>query len=431
MKEFCSLFLICAFISSLACEARPLKVEVEAEAAILINADSGAILYEKNAHTTHYPASITKIATAAYALKKKGGDLDEKITADREAVASVTGEAKRKANYRLAPHFLEDRGTHIGIQVGEQLTLRDLLYGMMLQSGNDAANVIAQYVGNGSIPGFMNQVNGYLKEIGCKNTQFLNPHGLYHPDHKTTAYDMAKLTSEAMKDPIFCKIVSSQRYLRPKTNKQEATPLVQSNKLLRSGPLYYAKAIGVKTGYTSHSLNTFVAAAKSGERTLIAVLLRVKERPDMFKDAVKLFEKAFSEQKMQKVLFQSGSQKVIRTIEGGDQPISTYLSHDIIVAFYPSEEPQFKAQVVWSPISLPVEKNSQVGELWITAQRENGKEDLLQKAPLFSLNSVQATWKHKMQLAIASIQQHTALLWAVGAIILIILGFIIYSKRKA
>src|SRR6185437_6437502 len=144
--------------------------------------------------------------------------------------------------------------------VGEEMPLKEYLYGMMVRSGNDAANVIAEYV-SGSIPTFMQELNDYLKQIGCLNTTFCNPHGLHHPDHKTTAFDMALLTREAMKNPVFREIVSTVRHKRPKTNKRPAAVLVQTNRIIKSGTqYYYPKAIGVKTGYHSRAQNTLVAA---------------------------------------------------------------------------------------------------------------------------------------------------------------------------
>ena len=185
--------------------------------------------------------------------------------------------------------------------------MRTLLEGMMVVSGNDAANVIAQGIGP-SIPGFMDELNAHLKQIGCTQTRFLNPHGLHDPNHQTTAYDLALMTAEALKNPVFCEIVSKPRFIRPKTNKQEATALLQSNRLLRPGKYYYSKAIGVKTGYHSKAKSTFVAASKWEGRTLIAVLMGYKERGEMFEDAIQLFEKAFNQPRVQRRYLKAGPQ---------------------------------------------------------------------------------------------------------------------------
>ncbi len=367
--------------------AEPLKLKVNAEAAILMNADTGQILYEKNARSLYYPASITKIATAAYTLQKKGGELDHIVTADQESIASISAEAKKRANYTLPAYWVEQGSNHIGIKKGEELTLRNLLYGMMLASGNDAANVIAQYTG-GTIPNFVAEMNAYLKEIGCQNTTFYNPHGLHHPKHQTTAYDMAILTRHALKNPTFCQIVSTVRYTRPKTNKQESTTLVQSNRLLRTGKYYYPKAIGVKTGYTSAAMKTFVAAAKQGDRTLIAVLLKSSESNAIFTDAAKMFDVAFNQALVRRTLLKAGPQKFVLELPGATKPVKTYLKEDLIVEYYPAEEHKYKCLLYWDEVTPPIAKDSRIGQLKLLS--ENANE--LQVVPLYAQEEVKTTW---------------------------------------
>lgn len=368
--------------------SEPLNVKVNAEAAILINADTGKILYEKNSRDLHYPASITKVATAAYALKKKGNELNTKVIAEQESIASITAEAKKRANYSLPSYWVEQGSSHIGIKKGEELAFRDLLYGMLVPSGNDAANCIAQFT-SGSIPTFMTELNAYLKEIGCKNTTFQNPHGLHHPNHQTTAYDMALIAREALKNPTFCEVVSTVRYTRPKTNKQEATTLVQTNRLIRSGRYFYPKAIGVKTGQTAAAMNTFVSAARDNGRTLIAVLLKSKERNDVFLDSAKLFEAAFSQQQVQRTVLKAGQQKYELALKGASSPVKTYLKDDVTVEYYPAEEPKLKCLLFWdSNLTAPIAKDQQVGHLKLM-----GENDVVLKTiPLYSSAEVTMTW---------------------------------------
>lgn len=385
-QALCGLFTLFTLFP-LQTPAKPLSISVNAESAILMNAETGAILYEKNPRTLQYPASITKIATAAYALKLKGNQLDTLVEAEQESIASVTEAAIRRSNYTLPAYWVEQGSSHMGIKKGEQLTFRALLYGMMLPSANDSANVVAQFSG-GTIPKFIEQLNAYLKEIGCQNTQFLNPHGLHHPKHQTTAYDMALITREALKHPAFCEVVATVRYTRPKTNKQDPTTLVQLNKLLRSGRFYYPKAIGVKTGHTSQALNTFVAAAKHNDRTLIAVLLKTKERNDIFTDATKMFETAFNEAKVQRVLLKEGQQKFALELEGAGKPVPTYLKENLAIEYYPSEEPQVKCLLYWDTLLPPIAKDQRVGELsLVTTQGQ-----VLRTVPLFAAEDISTTW---------------------------------------
>lgn len=402
------LFVFFVATLGLKASAAQLSVGVHAEAAILINADTGAVLYEKNARKLHYPASTTKIATALYALKRKGKYLDTLITAEQDALGSTTPEAKLRSNFSLPPHWLENDGTHIGIKRGEQLTFRDLMYGMMLVSGNDAANVIAQYVG-GSVPQFMEGLNAYLKEIGCKHTTFFNPHGLHYPQHQTTAQDMATLAREALKDPFFCQVVATVRWPRPKTNKQEASTLVQSNMLLRSGKYYYPQAIGIKTGYHARAGHNIVAAAKKDNRTLIAVLLKEKRRSELFQDAKKLFEAAFQQAQMSKVLLRSGIRSQTLTLKGAVNPVQAYLKTDLAMTYYPAEEPKVKCLLFWDTLQPPIAKDQRVGEMRI--QTDDGR--IIAAAPLYAQEAVKAKWS----FAIKSSLQH---LWRTHPILTIL-----------
>lgn len=152
--------------------AEPLALSVNAESALLINADTGAVLYEKNADTLRYPASVTKVATGLFALKMAGNNMDVKIAAEQDAIGSVTEEAHRRSNYTLPNYWLIPSASHIGIKKGEELSFRDLMYGLMVASGDDAANVIAMHV-SGTVPDFMTALNAYLKEIGCKKRPFI------------------------------------------------------------------------------------------------------------------------------------------------------------------------------------------------------------------------------------------------------------------
>ena len=370
-------------------QAEQLKMHVNAESAILINAESGAILYEKNAHTLHFPASTTKIATAIYTLEVRETALDDEVIAEQESIAMISEEAKKRANYILPSYWIEDDSTHIGIKKGEKFSLRDLLYGMMLRSGNDASNVIAQHVG-GTVPNFMEELNAFLLKKGCINTHFTNPHGLHHPKHQTTAFDLATLTRIGLQNPLFCKIVSTVRYPKPKTNKQEASVFVNSNKLLKPGKFYYQKAIGIKTGYTSAAQNTFVGAAKQGDRVLIAVLLKTKEREDMFKDSIRLFNAAFDETKEQRIVLTKGGQTFVLQLEGAVEPIKTTIHEDVSLEYYPSEEPFIKCTLCWDPLTPPIAKGQRVGEL--TLQTSQGL--IVQKVPLYAQEDVKMTWSY-------------------------------------
>lgn len=367
--------------------AEPLKVDVGATSAILMNADTGAILFEKDAYTLQYPASTTKVATALYALHVKRGELDTIVIPERESLGSTTHDAKRKVNYSSPAYWLETDGTHIGIKNEEEFTIHDLLKGMLIPSGNDAANVLAQGV-SGNIPKFMDDMNVFLKGMGCLNTKFLNPHGLHHPEHQTTAYDLALIAQEALKDPVFCDIISQTRFMRPKTNKQKATTLLQTNRLMRQGKHFYAKAIGGKTGYHAKARQNLVVAARSNGRTLIAVLLKNEERNKMFQDAIKLFEAAFNQPKIHHTLLKAGPQKFTKQFSNTSNGLQTYLKEELSLDYYPAENPKPKCLLYWESLTLPIQKDQKVGELHLVGP----KGEVFKKSSLFAMQEVNLKW---------------------------------------
>jgi D-alanyl-D-alanine carboxypeptidase (penicillin-binding protein 5/6) len=269
----------------------------------------------------------------------------------------------------------------MGLKKGEEVTVESLLHGLMLVSGNDAANVLAE-AHSDSIPQFVEELNLYLTQnIGCTQTQFSNPHGIHCDDHVTTAYDLCLIARRGLQIPKFREIVSKASYELPKTNKRPAMELRQTNALLRKGKHYYPKAIGIKTGYLSTAMNTLVAAAEHEGRTLIAVLLGCPASSDRFKDAKSLFEKAFQETLETKILM--GVDRAFkREILGSKTELEASLAQDLFLSFYPAEEPDCKAFVQWKIPQLPIKKGQKVGEVLVFDQE--GKKilasDLVAKA---------------------------------------------------
>lgn len=330
--------------------------------AILINARTGKVLYAKNPDRKLYPASITKVATALYVLQKHSEDQKTQITAPGEALVAISTLKKKNSHYSLPSYWLEFDSSHIGLKPGEKMGLEDLLGGLLIPSGNDAANVLALY-SSGSIVQFMEELNAYLKSLGCQETFFLNPHGLHHPKHLTTARDMSLIAKEAMKYPLFREIVRRDYYKRPKTNKQEEAFLSQTNRLLKEGSLFYPEAVGVKTGYTQSALNTLIAAAEKDNRLLIAVLMYSKDRDDKFKDAIHLFEKAFSEKRQRKILMKAGKQDFYKVLKQTGEALHPCLSQAVEMEYYPSEEEEIKPIIRWLKTAYPIYRGQKVAEV--------------------------------------------------------------------
>lgn len=408
--------LILGCLWSLAVEAKQLKVEVSAQSAILINAETGAVLYEKESHKPCFPASTTKVATALYALEKKGEALNEVVRATPQALALRSGA-------KPLPHQLAADGTHMGLKAGEELPLNALIHGLMLISGNDAANVIAEYV-SGSVPQFVEELNAYLRAHGILETHFCNPHGYHVEEHRTTASDMAKIAQMALKHPTFREVVKTVHFTRPETNKQPASPMTQMNRLLKPGPCFYPKAIGIKTGYHSNSGHTLVAAAEHDGRTLIAVIFGAPDSTRRFKDAIALFEAAFSQKLIQRVFFSKRYDIFSTQIKGGKGKLEAALSEDLTVGYYPAEEPQVKALIHWNRNRLPLREGEVVGEMRLVTEGDK----IVKSAPLYAVRDLEGTYWFQLK---AFVGDHFILILLVGALMLGIACALLYFKKEA
>lgn len=367
------------------------QADVAAKSAVLMNAKTGVVLWEKNAHELLEPGSTTKMATALYAMEKKGAALDDLVVASLDALMIVPPHIRRGGAH--PPYRLEFGGTSLGLRAFEVMPLRALIEGLLLVSGNDAANVIAEFTSS-SIPQFMEELNAFVKTKGCCHTQFYTPHGLPHPDHKTTAYDLALIARAVLQNKELRAICSLKQSVRPQTNKQPETPLFQFNRLLRPGPFFYPKAIGIKTGFTNAAGYCIVAAAEDSGRELIAVLLGCDANAQRFQGAVELFEKAFREQKVSRTLFSQGFDHFSRVIKGSKRPLQALLTEDVMLDYYPSEEPRIKSRVVWDEVSLPIAVQQRVGVVEILSL----EGELLASAPLCASVAIEPTWRHRMDL---------------------------------
>ena len=237
----------------------PENVSISAEGGIVMDADSGVILYGKNMHTSYYPASITKILTALLIIENF--DLDDTVTFSHNAVFNV-----------------EAGSTSAGMDVGDTLTVRDCLYAMMLKSANEVANALAEYA-SGSIEAFAAVMNDKARSLGCTDSHFNNPSGLNDPDHYTSAHDMALIARAAFQNEIFTEIDSTLYYDLPPTKRNpEGFRIYPGHRMLKKNmPQYYPGIVGGKTGYTSLAGNTLVTCAERDGVRLIAVVLRSEE----------------------------------------------------------------------------------------------------------------------------------------------------------
>ncbi|MBQ2904437.1 MAG: D-alanyl-D-alanine carboxypeptidase [Clostridia bacterium] len=240
------------------------QIGVSAEAAVLMCANSGEILFSRNADKKLSMASTTKIMTSLIALESAMPDKDIIVTKEMVSV----------------------EGTSMGLMPGDSVSMEELIYGMLLQSGNDAANTVAHVIGGGQ-EGFAKLMNERATQIGMKNTNFVTASGLDDENHYSTAYDMALLACECIKNPEFLEICSQKKAKLTYGNPPYARTLTNHNKLLWK----YSDTIGIKTGFTKKSGRCLVSAAKRNGVTLVAVTLNA---PDDWNDHISMFEYGFS-----------------------------------------------------------------------------------------------------------------------------------------
>ena len=317
----------------LAVQPSPALADMEstAQAAILIEGSTGRVLFEKNADQELPMASTTKIMTAITALTY--GNPQDVVTVPTEAQGV--------------------EGSSIYLEAGEQLTLEELLYGLMLRSGNDAAVAIAIHVG-GSIDGFCTLMNELAYEIGAVHSHFSNPHGLHAEDHYTTASDLAKITAYAMQNPRFAAIVATERKTIPWEGRDWDRTLINKNKILQ----LVEGGNGVKTGYTSKAGRCLVSSAYRDGMQLICVVLRCN---DMFPESAALLNEGFAQYRMVRVL-EEGTP--VDGIFVGEKELSCAYGDSIDLPIAKDEEVNPVVTVErYANLAYPIEKGQIVGQV--------------------------------------------------------------------
>lgn len=299
--------LCCLMILAAALPARAEgELQLASQTAVLMDADTGVVLYEKNMHDTMYPASITKIMTAMLAIQHL--EPEQVLTVSQTAVNAVPRTS-----------------SHISLQAGERLTVRDALYAIGMESANDAANVLAEAV-SGSLEAFAEEMTRQAQALGAMNTHFANANGLPDSQHFTTAYDMALITAAALKQEGLATYFSTVNYTFPATNLSPARSFSNKDRLLPGGQYYYEGVLMAKTGWTTSAQGTFAAVVKQGDTTLVAITLKSPLLEDKYKDTHKLMDYGFTHYSAVKV---SGEQVTAQLSLGEYTPVKgqkfTYL----------------------------------------------------------------------------------------------------------
>lgn len=334
-RLFRAVFAVFAGLSVLAAPlSRPVGAKaISAKAYALVEQSTGRVLLSGNGELRLPMASTTKIMTALLAVES--GKLDESYTVPAEA--------------------LKVEGSSMGLVPDERITLRELVYGLMLESGNDAANAIAFMLG-GSTERFAAMMNDRAHRLGLDNTHFTNPSGLYNADHYTTAIDLAHLAAYAMKDPEFAKIVGTKSVAITYNGIKNGRTLVNHNRLLRD----YAGALGVKTGFTKKSGRCLVSCAARDGVELVAVTLG---DPDDWKDHAELLDSGFKLLKSTPLYFPA--QHFSADVVGGvKDKVEAVCDGDATASLEPGDRARLKLVVELERFYYaPIEKGDTLGRV--------------------------------------------------------------------
>lgn len=272
----CLLYMFQFNFSTVLAEPGEGDFNVTAPSAIIMDARTGIVIYDKNINQKNFPASITKVMTALLTLEYAGDNLDERVSFSHNAVFSI-------------PYG----SSHIAMDEGETLSIEQAMYALMLESANEVSNALAEHVG-GSVEEFAVMMTEKAQSLGAFNTNFMNPHGLHDQNHYTTAYDMALIMKEAIKNPYFVKFISTDRSEIPYTEKNpDPKPLNNTNKLIQPGRYYDENVVGGKTGFTNEAMHTLVTYGKKDNIELITVVMH-DESPAMYTDTTAMLEYGFT-----------------------------------------------------------------------------------------------------------------------------------------
>ncbi len=323
-----------------------------AHSAIVMEVKTGRVLYSKNISSKRAMASTTKILTALVALEN--GDLEEHVKIPKEAVGV--------------------EGSSIYLRNDETVKLRDLIYGLMLRSGNDSAVAIAHHI-SGSVEEFSKLMNKRAKSIGAVNSNFMNPHGLHHKDHYTTAYDLGLITREALLNEDFKKIVSSKRWI---AEREGYNAFYNKNKTLAQ----FKGGDGVKTGYTKASGRCLVTSATRDDMQVLCVVLN---DPNWFNDCYALMNRAFANYRPYKVMEKDSDAKSFSIDKGKIEKSYMTIKEDIIIPV--KEEEKSKVKIVFEndeTVEAPVQKGQKLGKAKIYID-----DKLMATADLYAKESIE------------------------------------------
>lgn len=358
--------------------------KLNASSAIVMDAVTGRVLYEKNAHVRRPMASTTKIMTAILALEK--GNLNDIVTVGENAVKIW--------------------GSRIRLRKGEKIRLEDLLYGLMLSSGNDAAIAIAEHIG-GSLENFVGMMNTKAREIGAFNTSFVNPHGLDKNGHYSTAYDLALISRYALKNKKFCELVSTYKKTISGQGKHSFRSLHNTNEVL----LKYPGADGIKTGFTAKAGRCLVGSATRNNWRVITVVLNSSSRYWRATDTINLLNYAFDNYELMDLNKIINLNSCIYVKKGKEKTLNIFSEDKIPFPLRKDEIEQLNLKYeLPNYLSAPVKKGTRIGTAVYCIGEEKIKtidllasKDIERKNVFDYLKEVVEVWSYTLRFCLKDI----------------------------
>jgi D-alanyl-D-alanine carboxypeptidase (penicillin-binding protein 5/6) len=430
IKRCFSAFLLILMLLTLPVSADEVKPvpdpNIQAKAALLVEEETGTVLYAKNEHEELYPASLTKIMTALLTLEAVESG---KLTMDQEVTATAS-----------ALEGLAADGSSAGIQVGETMSVEYLLKCMLVVSANEACDILAEAV-SGTVGAFVDAMNAEAEKLGCLNTHFVNPNGLHDPQHYTSAWDLYLITQAALKYPQFMEICDMGVAEIPATNMSPVRRLHTTNYLLsnwRANGYLYANAHGIKTGSTSQAGHCLVSSAVKGSRSLVSVVLgadRIVGADGVanvmsFSETKRLFVWGFENFSTKSVLSHLDMLSDVPVTLSKIDSVAVHAKTDVELLL-PND---VAAEDLTRTLSLPesVEAPVTAGQELGTVTLSRGEEEYA-KVPLVALNDVEAskllTFIHQLQEFLAKTWVR-AVLGGLAAVIVLVLGWKITSGGR-
>ncbi|MCD8025587.1 MAG: D-alanyl-D-alanine carboxypeptidase [Clostridiales bacterium] len=427
LKILSLLFALCILLMSSVVSVGAVSysndVSTVSDSILLVNMDTGQEVFSKDADSKRYPASTTKIMTYIIAVENIE-DLDNTQIPIKQSVLDI----------------LDGTGSSLaGVEshVGESMSAIDLLYSMMVPSGNDAAVVLADYVGNGSIDAFVEMMNEKAQELGCENTNFVNPDGLHDDDHYTTARDLYKITTYALTLPRFSEITDTTTYYC----EDDDTPLITTNYLIdasRGGNLYYTYAKGIKTGTTNEAGRCLVTTATADGYSYMAILLHApyeegvnEDEYGTMTDAADLFRWALTSLELNTVASEETPvcEETVNLAWGKDSVLlvpETDLSV-IVPTDYEDSDIVIETDIPDS-VDAPVDTDTVIGTATVYYQDDDGTKQELATVNLISSEKIERSGFLYVISVVSTVLQSYWFIILIGAIIIILLIYFIISR---